>query len=173
MSADDVAGRNWAEQAGRSCGGVAAASAPCCLQDLELRLSDCESRLAGVNNLTGRLMALDVMAAEMGVTVPCPSLTSVSSSLAIRPEQAAAQSAAAPAGSLPTTSITSAPPHFSIAATSPVTAAGSLGGGVITRTRQEQLQQQIEDGKDKTQQLQQHLHSLQQQVQKRLAGVAC
>jgi hypothetical protein len=54
-----------------------------------------------------------------------------------------------------------------------VTAAGSLGGGVITRTRQEQLQQQIEDGKVKTQQLQQHLHSLQQQVQKRLAGVAC
>lgn len=39
-------------------------------QVLERRLASAEARLAGVTNLRGRLMALDVVAQELGVTVP-------------------------------------------------------------------------------------------------------
>jgi hypothetical protein len=47
------------------------------LQGLEQRLQLAEGRLAGVHNLAGRLMAVDAVAAELGIPVPQPQLASI------------------------------------------------------------------------------------------------
>lgn len=110
------------------------------------RLEQCEQRLAGVSNLAGSLMAVDLMAAELGVAVPhYPLPASVGGSAAAPP----------PMLGLPQTVGGPGAPQQQ-QQQQPV--------GLLTISRQQQLQQQIEAGKEQMAAVQHHLHQLQQQV---------
>lgn len=109
------------------------------------RLQECENRLAGVTNLAGSLMAVDAMAAEIGVEVPHPPLSALT---------------ALQGGGL-------GPDTQQQQQQQPqrVQSAQQQGSGnVLTVSRQQLLQQQIDDGRQQAAAMQQHLQHLQQQV---------
>ncbi|WIA21789.1 hypothetical protein OEZ85_004173 [Tetradesmus obliquus] len=115
-------------------------------EGLEQRLALAEGRLAGVHNLAGRLMVVDAVAAELGIPVPQLQLASIT-------QLGGMQAAAAAAGS-------------TLAAHAPgIPAAGAGACGVLTRSKQQELQQQIDAGKAAAVRMQQQLDDLQQQVQ--------
>ncbi|WIA42243.1 hypothetical protein OEZ86_008260 [Tetradesmus obliquus] len=122
-------------------------------EGLEQRLALAEGRLAGVHNLAGRLMVVDAVAAELGIPVPQLQLASIT-------QLGGMQAAAAAAGS-------------TLAAHAPgIPAAGAGACGVLTRSKQQELQQQIDAGKAAAVRMQQQLDDLQQQVQAMRADAA-
>jgi len=116
------------------------------------RLQQCEQRLAGVTNLAGSLIAVDLMAAELGITVPHPPLSSLTHD------------------SISTTSSNSSSAGSSRNSTEQAVSAAAMPqqqqgqGGVLTLSRQQQLQQQIDAAKEQMAAVQQHMQQLQQQV---------
>lgn len=176
----------------------------------------CENRLVGVHNLAGRLMAVDLVAAELGIEVPHPELMTqqqlqqieqqlsqaqqqqdhlqqyVSSSS--RPGTASAigssrnsSSGGNTSNSRPGTAsqqptcfnslLQYQPQHHSAAAAANSTdigygsgtavsrpQSGNVGAGVLTKSKQAELQQQIDAGKEQLAKLQQQIDDLKQQV---------
>eukprot|EP00879_Flechtneria_rotunda_P017098 GHRR01017906.1.p1 GENE.GHRR01017906.1~~GHRR01017906.1.p1 ORF type:complete len:462 (+),score=206.71 GHRR01017906.1:903-2288(+) len=126
---------------------------------LEPRLQVCETRLAGVYNLSGHLSAVQLVAAELGIDIPMQDCSTAS--------QLEGQSAAA----------ANRPSHFfdssngrpaagtnALGGASSSGKGGSIAGNVLTKSRQQELQQQIDTGRDQTTKLQQQLEALQQQM---------
>lgn len=106
------------------------------------RLQECENRLAGVTNLAGSLMAVDAMAAEIGIDVPHPPLSALTAIQGggLGPDTQQQQQGCAQSAQLQGL------------------------GNVLTVSRQQLLQQQIDDGRQQADAMQQHLQHLQKQV---------
>lgn len=207
------------------------------MQELNNRVKTCENRLVGVHNLAGRLMAVDLVAAELGIAVPEPQMMThqqiqqIQQQLAVsqQPQQqqwdmpvslptaaAAAdgrsvdggfsfasaaggqqQQSVQPsaAGSRPGSAAVTAPgsssstnnsmfggnsilqqqqqqqsPAAGFSLTGSVGSSnsrpqsGGVTAGALTKSRQAEIQQQIDRGQEQTTRLQQQLGDLQQQV---------
>jgi hypothetical protein len=145
------------------CAAAAAAAAVWVLQMLLPRLQQCENRLAGVANLAGSLMAVDMLAAEVGIIVPHPPLSALTAGMeglpALDPQQQQQQQQQQSDGHMPLLSMI-----HGVRQQQQQQQQGS--GNVLTLSRQQQLQQQIDEGKQQMVAVQQNLVQLQKQVRR-------